>query len=87
MGYLCDIRVMTIELEITPELQARIDAIAARSSLSASEVIADALENGHSLEWQEQFLDKVKAGIEAADRGEFASRGDIEHVLNKYRPS
>jgi predicted transcriptional regulator len=87
MGCLCDIRVMTIELEITPELQARIDAIAARSSLSASEVIADALENGHSLEWQEQFLDKVKAGIEAADRGEFASRGDIEHVLNKYRPS
>jgi predicted transcriptional regulator len=78
---------MTIELKITPELQARIDAIAARSSLSTSEVIADALENGHSLEWQERFLDKVKAGIEAADRGEFASREDIDRVLNKYRPS
>jgi predicted transcriptional regulator len=78
---------MTMELEITPELQARIDAIAARSNLSASEVIADALENGHSLEWQEHFLDKVAAGIEAADRGEFASRADIERVRNKYRPS
>jgi predicted transcriptional regulator len=78
---------MTIELEITPELRARIDAIAARSSLSVSEVIADALENGHSLEWQERFLDKVAAGIGAADRGEFATPTEIERVLNKYRPS
>jgi len=77
---------MTIELEITPELQARIDAIAARSGLSTSEVVADALENGHSLEWQERFLDKVAAGIAAADRGEFASPADIERVVNKYRP-
>lgn len=78
---------MTIELELTPELKARIDAIAARSSLSAEEVIADALENGHSLEWQERFLDKVAKGIEAADRGEFATPADIERVRNKYRPS
>ena len=78
---------MTLEFEITPELQARIDSIAARSNLSASEVIADALENGHSLEWQERFLDKVTAGIEAAERGEFASEADIERVRNKYRPS
>lgn len=78
---------MTTELKITPELQARIDAIAARSSLSAAEVIADALENGHSLEWQERFLDKVAEGIAAADRGEFASPADIERVRNKYRTS
>ena len=78
---------MTIDLEITPELRARIDAIAARSSLSVSEVIADALENGHSLEWQERFLDKVAEGTAAADRGEFATPAEIERVLNKYRPS
>jgi predicted transcriptional regulator len=78
---------MTIDLEITPELRARIDAIAARSSLSVSEVIADALENGHSLEWQERFLDKVAEGIAAADQGEFATPAEIERVLNKYRPS
>jgi predicted transcriptional regulator len=78
---------MTVELEITPELQARIDAIAARSNLSVSEVIADALENGHSLEWQERFLEKVAAGIRAADRGEFAGPDDLHRVRNKYRPS
>lgn len=76
-----------MELEITPELQARIDAIAARSSLSASEIITDALENGHSLEWQEQFLDKVAKGIAAADSGEFAGPADLERLRNKYRPT
>ena len=83
----CHFGFMPIELDIAPALRDRIAAIAARSSLSASEVIADALENGHSLEWQEQFLDKVVAGIAAADREEFASRADMELVLNKYRPT
>lgn len=76
-----------MELDITPELRARIDSIAARSNLSASQVIADALENGHSLEWQERFVNKVATGIVAADRGEFAEPHEIERVLNKYRPT
>jgi predicted transcriptional regulator len=77
---------MTITLDIPDELKARIDAIAARSSLSAAEVVADALENGHSIEWQERFLDKVAQGIDAADRNEFASPADLARVVNKYRP-
>ena len=79
--------IMAEELKIAPELHARIDAIAMRSSRSAAEVVADALEHGHSLEWQERFLDKVKAGIEAAEAGRFASSADVERVLAKYRPS
>lgn len=78
---------MTITVEIPADLKARVDAIAARSSLSAAEIIADALQNGHSLEWQERFLDKVATGIAAADRDEFASADDIARVVNKYRPS
>lgn len=78
---------MTLTLDIPDDLKARVDAIAARSSLSPSEVIADALEHGHSLAWQERFLDKVASGIEAADRGEFASEDDVARVVNKYRPS
>jgi predicted transcriptional regulator len=77
---------MTVEVEVTPELQARIDAIAARSCMSRSQIIADALQYGRSLRWQERFLDKVAAGIAAADRGEFATTADIERVLSKYRP-
>lgn len=78
---------MTLTLEIPDSLKARIDSIAARSNLSVSEVIADALENGRSLEWQERFLDKVADGIVAADRAEFATAGELAHVVNKYRPS
>lgn len=78
---------MTVTLDIPENLKARIDSIAARSSLSVSEVIADALENGHSLEWQERFLDKVAEGIAAADRGEFASDADMARIVNKYRPT
>lgn len=78
---------MTITVDLPDDLKARVDAIAARSSLSPSEVIADALENGHSIEWQEQFLAKVAEGIAAADRGEFATADEVLRVVNKYRAS
>jgi predicted transcriptional regulator len=78
---------MTFTLEISEELKARVDAIAARSSLSASEVITDALENGRSLEWQERYLEKVAQGLAAADRGEFASADEVASVVDKYRPT
>jgi predicted transcriptional regulator len=76
---------MMIELAIAPDMRARIDAIAARYDLSPSQIIADALENGHSLDWQEMYLEKVAAGIAAADRGDFATEADIAAVRNKYR--
>lgn len=78
---------MTVTLDISDELQARVEAIAQRSGLSASEIIADALDKGYSLEWQEQFLDKVAAGMDAAERGDFAGADEIAQVLNKYRPA
>lgn len=78
---------MTVTLDIPDDLKARVDAIARRSGLSTSQIVADALDKGYSLEWQEQFLDKVAAGEAAADRGEFATDDEIEQVLNKYRPA
>jgi predicted transcriptional regulator len=78
---------MTLTVDIPEDLKARVDAIAARSSLSAAQIITDALQNGHSLEWQERFLDKVATGVAAANRGDFASADDVARVVNKYRPS
>jgi predicted transcriptional regulator len=78
---------MSWDRDISPELRARVDAIVARSARSFAEVVEDALQNGHSLEWQERFLDKVAAGAAAADRGDFASPAEVERVLNKYRPA
>ncbi len=64
----------------------RIAAIAARPGLSAEAVVADALENGHSRDWQERFPDRVEAGLAAVERGDFASADDIDRVLNRFRP-
>ena len=76
---------MNMKVDITPEMQRRVAAIAERTGLSESEIVAEALEHGRSLEWQERFAEKVAKGIEAADRGEFASAADIERVRNKHR--
>ena len=78
---------MTVEIDISPELRGRIAAIARRSGLSEAQVIADALENGHSLEWQERFLDKIAAGIDAADREDFATHDEIARIRNRFRLS
>ncbi|RKE83761.1 ribbon-helix-helix protein, CopG family [Rhizobium sp. AG855] len=78
---------MTVKLAITADLAARIDALAARSNLSASDIVRDALENGRSLDWQERFLEKIAAAVEEADRRAFADTREIERVLNKYRPA
>ena len=78
---------MTITLDIAEDLKARVDAIAARSSLSPSQVIADALENGHSLEWQERFLEQVAAGLTDAKSDAFVTDDELATVVNKYRPA
>ena len=78
---------MTITIEIADDLKAWVDAIAARSNLSASQVISDALENGYSLEWQERFLAKVAEGLADADQGAFATDAELSAVVNKYRPA
>lgn len=80
---------MTVPEDFTlpSSLRTRVETIAAKSGQSPSDVIADALENGHSLDWQEHFVDQVLAGIAAADRGEFATQAEIDQVLNRFRPS
>jgi predicted transcriptional regulator len=76
---------MMMAFTIPPEMRARVEAIAARYGVNPSEIVADALENGHSLAWQEMYLEKVAAGLKAADEGDFATASEIEAVRNKYR--
>ncbi|SMH39381.1 hypothetical protein [Mesorhizobium australicum] len=78
---------MTIKVDITPEMQRRVSDIAQKSGRSETQVIVDALEHGHSLDWQESFLAKIRHGIAAADRGDFATEAEIDRVRQKYRPS
>jgi predicted transcriptional regulator len=69
------------------DLDERVHAIAARSTLSPPDVIADALLHGRSLAWQEHFIDVVSARLAEADQGDFANTAERQRVLNKYRPS
>jgi len=69
---------------ISEDLSRRIDLLAARSTLTREQIIEDALSHGRSLAWQEKWIEGVQEGIEAADRGDFATEDEIAAVLNKY---
>jgi predicted transcriptional regulator len=69
---------------ISDDLNRRMDALAARTSLTRSQMIEAALSQGRSLACQEKWIAGVHAGIEAADRGEFASEEAIARVFNKF---
>lgn len=70
--------------DISEDLNRRIDMLASRSTLTRGQIIEDALSHGRSLAWQEKWIAGVQAGIEAADRGDFATEEEIAAVLNKY---
>ena len=70
--------------DISKDLDRRIDALANRSSLTRSQIIEDALAHGRSLAWQEKWVEGVQAGLDDAERGNFATEDEIALVLNKY---
>lgn len=80
-----DVVVSHMTITLSDHLKLRVDAIAARSSLSSSQVIANALESGHSLDRQERFLDKVAR--EKADAAQFVDDAELDRVVNKCRPT
>ena len=71
---------------ISADLSRRIDALAARSSLTRGQIIEDALAHGRSLAWHERRVAGVQEGLAEADRGEFATDEEIAAVLAKYGP-
>ena len=71
---------------LSEDLSRRIDALAARSSLTRSQIIEDALARGRSLAWHEKWVAGVQDGLDEANRGEFASEEEIASVLAKYGP-
>ena len=75
---------MTTDIGISEDLSRRMDLLAARSTLTRAQIIEDALSHGRSLAWQERWIAGVQSGIEAADRGEFATDEEIAAVLNRH---
>jgi len=60
----------------------RIDAIATSMGRSRNWLLNKALDD--ILEHQAWFVAEVQKGIEAADKGEFASPDEVTAIFNKY---
>ena len=78
---------MTDTDRISDDLNRRIDALAASSSLTRGQIIEDALSHGRSLAWQEKWVAGVREGLKDADDGVFATEAEIAAVLTKYGPA
>ena len=71
-------------VRIDPEKQQWIDQLARQLDRSRHYIVGQAIEeflDAHA--WQ---VEKIKAGLAAADRGEFATDAEMEQVFNRYRP-
>ncbi|WP_320198107.1 CopG family ribbon-helix-helix protein [Agrobacterium sp. rho-13.3] len=75
---------MKSTIDLPDDLSRRVDLIAQRTNLTRSRIVEDALAYGRSLAWQEQWAAGVKAGLDDADQGNFASEEEIAAVLNRY---
>ncbi|SIQ23676.1 Predicted transcriptional regulator [Rhizobium sp. RU33A] len=71
-------------VQLPEDISRRIDSLVERSNLSRDQIVEDALAQGRSLAWQEQYVAGVLEGLAEAERGEFATEAEIEAVLNKY---
>ena len=75
---------MKSTIQLSDDIDRRIDLLASRSSLTRSQIVEDALAHGRSIAWQEQWIAGVKEGLDDANNGSFASDEEIAEVLNRY---
>lgn len=71
-------------VQLPEVISRRIDSLVERSNLSRDQIVEDALAQGRSLAWQEQWVAGVLEGLAEADRGEFASEAEIEAVSRAW---
>lgn len=57
-----------MEVPLNPDLQAKLDKLAAQQGRSSQTLVAEAVEN--MLNYDDWFLREVEKGLAAADRGE-----------------
>lgn len=73
-------KTITVDLD-EPVLEA-LDRAAEHSARSRADIIAEAVRD--YLETRRWQIEKIGAGIAAANRGDFASEGEIERIVRKY---
>jgi predicted transcriptional regulator len=68
--------VKAVEVQLTPELQARLTHLAAQQGRSADELVQDIVTR--YLEGEARFLEGVERGIQAVERGEFIEEEEMD---------
>ena len=70
-----------MEVHFTPELQAKLDSVAAEIPAGADQYVQQLVE--HYLDHDVWFRQKVKASLDQLDRGEFLSHEEVGERLGK----
>lgn len=74
-----------MEVNVTPELQAKLADLAAQQGREMAELVQDILTR--YLEDETSFLEAVEKGIAAADRGEFIEEEEMDARIARMFPS
>ena len=71
---------LTVTLDATT--LGALDELATRTARSRENLVAEAIEDYVSVNaWQ---IEKIQAGLAAADAGDFASDSEVEHLRRKF---
>ena len=74
-----------MEVHLSPEIQAKLNRLAAQQGRNAESLVHDAVER--LVDYDEWFVGEVKKGLAAADRGEFIDHEDIAKTIDNRYPS
>jgi len=73
-----------MEVNLSPDLQARLTRLAAERGSDADALVQEAVER--FVDYDEWFLREVRKGLAAADRGELIDHEDIGRLIDsRYR--
>jgi len=73
-----------MEIQLTPDLQAKLARLAAERGSDTQSLVREALER--FVDHDEWLLREIDKGIAAADRGEFVEHEDIGKLINRRYP-
>jgi len=73
-----------MDVNLSPDLQARLARLAAERGSDAAALVQEAVER--FVDYDEWFLQEVRTGLAAADRGELIDHEDIGKLIDsRYR--
>ena len=73
-----------MEIQLTPDLQAKLARLAAERGSDTQSLVREALKR--FVDHDEWLLREIDKGIAAADRGEFVEHEDIGKLINRRYP-